>query len=70
MDTHDQQHRTDKSRAAESRPKSPCTGRCALAPDGRSCTGCFRLMEEIASWRSLGEAEQWSIVRALATRRR
>jgi predicted Fe-S protein YdhL (DUF1289 family) len=46
---------------------SPCTGICRLDED-KVCTGCGRLLAEIAAWSSASEAERREI-RRLAEQR-
>ena len=41
---------------------SPCTGICRL-DDDKVCTGCGRLLAEIAAWSSATEAERREICR-------
>jgi len=40
---------------------SPCIKKCKRNNDG-ICTGCFRTIEEIKSWRKLSVEEQKEIV--------
>lgn len=40
---------------------SPCIKKCKRNKDG-ICTGCFRTIEEIKSWRNLSAEEQKQIV--------
>lgn len=49
-------------------PESPCIGVCTL--DARSvCTGCGRLLAEIAEWSQASDARKRQVI-ALATERR
>jgi uncharacterized protein len=46
---------------------SPCVNLCKLDDRG-ICLGCFRSVQEIASWSRMSEAERFSIMAALAAR--
>jgi predicted Fe-S protein YdhL (DUF1289 family) len=46
---------------------SPCTGICRLDED-KVCSGCGRLLSEIAAWTSATEAERREICRLAALR--
>ena len=46
---------------------SPCTGICRL-DDDKVCTGCGRLLAEIAAWSSATEAERREIRRLAEVR--
>ncbi|HEX9490791.1 MAG TPA: DUF1289 domain-containing protein [Stellaceae bacterium] len=50
-------------------PGSPCTAVCVLDSDSGYCRGCFRTIDEIAAWGSLGRAEKQRILDALPARR-
>ena len=47
--------------------KSPCTGHCRVK-EGH-CTGCFRTVEEISNWRSMGEQEKREVCFKICNRR-
>lgn len=47
---------------------SPCRGICALDVAGRLCTGCGRLLAEIAAWPGASEAERAAIAARAAAR--
>ncbi|MFC7734727.1 DUF1289 domain-containing protein [Roseomonas sp. GCM10028921] len=47
---------------------SPCTGLCALDGEG-FCRGCFRHIEEIATWSGAGDDERRAILARCAARR-
>ncbi|MEY3725253.1 MAG: hypothetical protein RLZZ365_1188 [Pseudomonadota bacterium] len=47
---------------------SPCVSWCEMNPKSNYCFGCFRSIEEIASWSNLSEAEKEAIWLALPLR--
>jgi predicted Fe-S protein YdhL (DUF1289 family) len=47
---------------------SPCTGACALDPEGARCLGCRRTLDEIVNWAAMTEAAQDAVLRRLAGR--
>ncbi|WP_265499328.1 DUF1289 domain-containing protein [Paracoccus beibuensis] len=49
---------------------SPCVGICTLDDDLRICTGCYRSLDEIASWGSLPPEARRRVIRDLPRRRR
>ena len=51
-------------------PGSPCTAVCVLDSASGYCRGCFRTIDEIAAWGSLGHAEKQRIMGELPARRR
>ena len=48
---------------------SPCISVCVLDADGRFCTGCFRTLDEIASWGTLDAAAKRRILAELPARK-
>lgn len=45
---------------------SPCIGICRIKPSARFCEGCFRTIDEIASWRAVDESARgaiWIVIR-------
>lgn len=48
---------------------SPCVGICTLDQDREICTGCYRSLDEIASWSRLGPEAKARIIRDLPARR-
>ena len=48
---------------------SPCINVCTLDASGRQCLGCFRTIDEIATWGSLPEAEKARVVAMLPARK-
>ncbi|HEX7968662.1 MAG TPA: DUF1289 domain-containing protein [Stellaceae bacterium] len=54
---------------SESHPASPCTAVCVLDPASGFCRGCYRTIDEIAGWASLGAAEKRKILDRLPARR-
>ena len=47
--------------------KSPCKNICRY--NSKHCTGCYRTIEEIASWGSLSDKEKRKIIKELPKRR-
>jgi uncharacterized protein len=41
-----------------------------MKPDSKQCTGCYRTIEEIAYWATMGPTARETIMRELAVRRR
>lgn len=48
--------------------QSPCVKLCVVHPEARICVGCFRSIDEIASWSRLTPAERITIMAELPTR--
>ena len=48
---------------------SPCIGICRLDEGSGLCTGCYRTIQEIARWGSMGRDERARIFAALDGRR-
>ena len=48
---------------------SPCISVCQMDPSDGDCLGCYRTRAEIASWRSMDEAEQLLLLDILSERR-
>ena len=55
-------------RAAAKLP-SPCISVCQMDPSDGVCLGCYRTRGEIASWRSMNEADQLKLLEILMERR-
>ena len=49
--------------------RSPCTSVCVLDPEHRVCIGCYRTIDEIASWGSASDDAKRAILAQLPTRR-
>ncbi|MBC6443517.1 MAG: DUF1289 domain-containing protein [Rhodobacteraceae bacterium] len=49
-------------------PDSPCVKLCVIHPKARICMGCFRSLEEIASWGSLDTDARRSLMAELPAR--
>ena len=49
-------------------PHSPCISVCSIGPHGW-CQGCYRTLDEIASWMRLDDTAQWQVLRACDARR-
>jgi uncharacterized protein len=50
-------------------PASPCTAVCILDPASGLCRGCFRNIDEITRWPSLGPEAKRRILAELPGRR-
>ena len=48
--------------------QSPCIKICVIHPEERLCVGCYRSMDEIATWSRLSEAERQAVVADLPAR--
>ncbi len=48
---------------------SPCVGVCTLDPDSGYCRGCWRTVDEIASWPGQVDDEKVVVLRRLQDRR-
>ncbi len=48
---------------------SPCVSVCQMDPSDGVCLGCYRTRGEIASWRSMDEADQQKLLDILSERR-
>lgn len=59
----------DRCSASKPPPLSPCIFVCRIDQASGLCTGCRRTMQEIATWRHLGDDEQWRILEQLPQRR-
>lgn len=51
-------------------PPSPCVNICVMHKKRDLCVGCFRTLDEIASWGSLPAAAQRAIIDQLPERRK
>jgi uncharacterized protein len=49
---------------------SPCIKVCEMKPDTKQCTGCYRTIEEIAYWATMGPTAREKIMRELEMRKR
>ena len=47
---------------------SPCIKICVIHPEERICVGCYRSLEEIATWSRLTPAERRAIMADLPAR--
>jgi predicted Fe-S protein YdhL (DUF1289 family) len=47
---------------------SPCTGVCRIDAATGLCLGCKRMLDEIADWPMLDNAEKRAVLRALEQR--
>ncbi|MEP3047513.1 MAG: DUF1289 domain-containing protein [Roseibium sp.] len=49
--------------------KSPCINICQIDQASRLCTGCWRSLDEIASWASYSNEQRQSVLNDLDRRR-
>ncbi|MEC7764157.1 MAG: DUF1289 domain-containing protein [Pseudomonadota bacterium] len=49
-------------------PLSPCNKVCQIHPDMRICIGCYRTINEIATWSRLTDMERREIMETLPER--
>ena len=49
---------------------SPCVNVCAIDPDQGLCVGCFRTLDEIASWVELDAPQRIAVWDAIAERKK
>lgn len=49
--------------------ESPCIAVCEMMPEAGVCAGCFRTLDEIATWGSLDAAGKRAVLARLAARR-
>ena len=54
---------------ATAKLQSPCISVCQIDPFNGICLGCYRTRGEIASWRSMDEADQLRLMDILSERR-
>lgn len=48
--------------------ESPCVKLCAIHPQERICTGCFRSIDEITRWSKMDSSERAEIMAELPDR--
>jgi predicted Fe-S protein YdhL (DUF1289 family) len=48
--------------------QSPCVKLCAIHPQAKLCTGCFRSIEEITQWSRLSDAQRSTVMAQLPGR--
>lgn len=48
---------------------SPCNNVCKMDESSGLCLGCYRTLDEIASWSALEESRKRAVVEALESRR-
>jgi len=51
-----------------SSPKTPCIGVCRLDPTAQFCTGCFRMIDELAEWGDASDRRRSEILAQLPAR--
>ncbi|MBM3366899.1 MAG: DUF1289 domain-containing protein [Betaproteobacteria bacterium] len=49
--------------------ESPCVKVCVMDAEGRFCAGCFRTLEEIATWATMAKADRVAVLARLPKRR-
>ena len=49
---------------------SPCISICEIDQASGVCKGCYRTLEEIATWSRMENQQRWDIVQSLRDRRR
>jgi predicted Fe-S protein YdhL (DUF1289 family) len=48
--------------------ESPCVKICVVHPQARLCTGCFRSIDEIATWGRMSREERRAVMEDLPAR--
>jgi len=48
---------------------SPCINLCKMDPASGLCAGCFRTLDEIASWSAMDDRRRRAVLAAIAARR-
>ena len=48
--------------------QSPCIKVCVIHPEARLCTGCYRSIDEIATWSRMSDSERNTIIADLPSR--
>ena len=48
---------------------SPCNSVCRMDPNGATCVGCFRTLDEIARWVQLSDRERLLVIAAAEAKR-
>ena len=56
-------------REPDERVPSPCISVCVMDADGSVCLGCFRTLDEIASWSVLDASAKRQVLAALPARK-
>ena len=56
-------------KSSQERPLSQCINLCRMDDDDRYCLGCFRTLDEIATWSDLDIEEKELVWQALDERR-
>jgi len=49
--------------------QSPCVKICVVHPETRTCTGCWRTIDEISSWSRMTHADRSAVMAQLPERR-
>jgi len=49
--------------------RSPCVSVCRIDPRTEWCEGCWRTLDEIADWGTMGDAERLAVWRLIEQRR-
>lgn len=58
----------DPSFPPSSDPTSPCVGVCVINPQTQLCEGCFRTLDEIASWWDYAPEQKHAVLAELDDR--
>lgn len=66
----DMRHKPEGSDAVwrRSEVESPCVKLCAIHPEERICVGCYRSIEEIATWSRMTPRERRAVMEDLPAR--
>jgi predicted Fe-S protein YdhL (DUF1289 family) len=59
----------EPARTPEEHVPSPCISVCVMDPDRGVCLGCFRTLDEIASWSVLDANAKRQVLAALPARK-
>jgi hypothetical protein len=49
--------------------ESPCVKICVVHPEARICTGCYRSIDEIATWGRMSREERRAVMEDLPARK-
>jgi predicted Fe-S protein YdhL (DUF1289 family) len=54
---------------AQSGVASPCINVCKMNPESALCEGCYRTLDEIASWAAFSDEQKRAVLAKLPSRR-
>ena len=60
---------TAEPAAPSSDPPSPCIGVCVINPQTQLCDGCFRTLDEIATWAGASDETRLAVLAEVEQRR-